>query len=183
MAVNKNALLKIPHKKLEVKDIHSDLYVITDFTYSDTDPEKCVVEFTPRVFSWNKKYLNFSDIENEFPKFSGEKFVRLLYKYVISYAESRVIKKEIEDEDGRKTTVLDWQNALENAGSPRNLHESRAVVSSCGIMFINAAAACRWLEVNTKQGDRLYKAVENKLRFKKYFWRYATKDEIEIFIE
>ena len=88
------------------------------------------------------------------------------------------------DEEERELTSEDWRRAYRVAGEQRFLHQQRAVVMDTGVMFINASAALRYMNLSPKSGDKLYAVCERYTKkYLRHSWRYATKSDINRYIE
>lgn len=175
---------RIPEKKKVFKTIHNDDYRLIQYEYFGEGDEKNVAVFKHADFSSIQSddlmiVSYFSDLETKFKNLTEKKLTRLIEEYDEEYEESKITHVEQYDEDERRLTKKDWQGMLENLDMPREKHESRPVVCNDGLLCFNAATGCRVVDVNPKRGDELYKAVEKKKKFKKQYWRYATRDEIE----
>lgn len=102
--------------------------------------------------------------------------------YLDTFDDRKPIKKAdvcYFDRDQKEVTEEDWKRAYEVAGKYRFYHESRAVVMDNSMIFINAAAALRYIESRPEDGDKLYQVCEKgKGRFLSHRWRYASKEDI-----
>lgn len=86
------------------------------------------------------------------------------------------------DEIEKEVSVEDWKKAASVAGKYRFPNESRAVVMDSDLVFINAAAAMRYIESRAKDGDKLYKSCDINRKFMGHHWSYASKETVEAII-
>lgn len=97
---------------------------------------------------------------------------------------ARTIPHYSENEEGKEVTLEDWKEAYRVADEYRFPNESRAVVMDNKCVFINASAGCRYIEINPKQCDKVYKSAEGKIgKFMGHKWKYASKDVIQNIID
>ena len=183
MAIVERGKSKIPFKYVKFKDVYGnifywDAYDLRLNSEDEIDIDDSEIRIYPEVGSWNKEVLKFKELDGRF-ELTSNKLVKLIEKYEMTYEESKVIENNLYDEEGRRLTKKDWEERLERLQFPRDNHEERAVVSSIGTLFINAATALKAYDKNPKRGNELYQAVEKKKKFIRQFWRYATEDEIE----
>ena len=183
MAIIDRTKSKIPFKYSKFKDLYGnvfywDAYDLRLNSEDEIDIDDSEIRVYPEVGSWNKEVLKFKELDGRF-ELTSSKLVKLIEKYEMVYEESKVIETNLYDEDGRRLTKKDWEERLERLQFPRDNYEERAVVSSIGTLFINAATALKAYDKNPKRGNELYQAVEKKKKFIRQFWRYATEEEIE----
>jgi hypothetical protein len=172
----------IPSKKHVLKDKYGNTYKILLYEYegeNNLDTSYLIVRDNLLPEFADYEVFSFIDCEKRFRNFSSKSFARLIEKYDESYEEAEISKIENYDETERLLTKADWERMLENLDMPREKHESRPVVCNNGLLCFNAATGCRVVGISPKRGDDLYKAVESKRKFKKQYWRYAEKSEIE----
>lgn len=123
------------------------------------------------------------------------------YKTKLLMAEKRrkeiakTLKTNPNNDEFRRATKEEWMAMKEVADEPRSYGESRAVVKDDVKMYFSAAAALHDMFEYTKDnqskgerdvakdGDKLYSACETHGRFKGSKWRYATKEEIQYYID
>ena len=105
------------------------------------------------------------------------------WKYKFS-KEHRIYAHKIYINLSFKTLWKDWKEAYKVADEYRFPNESRAVVMDNKCVFINASAGCRYIEINPKQCDKVYKSAEGKIgKFMGHKWKYASKDVIQNIID
>lgn len=172
---------KIPFKERVVKFNTGDEGIIKDYNYNPENPKMTYVGVKCAAMSMDIMDMTIDELNNLAKKFNTNKFLKNIEKFDMIYQAPLCVSSWMFDENDILLTADRFENAINNFSDVRFTGEQKPVITPEGVFCINAAAAFRSLNINPKVNhatDLIYKAIENKKRFRGKCWAYATIEDI-----
>lgn len=155
---------------------------------------KLIICFESNVFEHLKVDLFDENLEitNAKIKKAVEDFKKLMFDIYQQYEKMKRVEETANnisfyefDEYDDRVDIAKLKRALSRIDDPRELHEERPVIDlEENKIFINAASALRFVGIDDKNGNQVYKACEkNEGKYRGTYYAYADKIDILKWIE